>query len=89
MARVAMVKSVILARGGVLGRNTGLGGAHHNLLVALKNGDIKGYQLDATCEYDLALKANPIKRLLMRAVTWKPLRVGEPSSVNPEMRRKR
>ena len=49
-----MVKSVILARGGVLGRNTGLGGAHHNLLVALKNGGIKGYQLGATCEYDLA-----------------------------------
>jgi len=66
VARVAMVKSVILARGGVLGRNTGLGGAHHNLLVALKNGGIKGYQLGATCEYDLALKANPIKRLLMR-----------------------
>ena len=66
MVRVVMVKSVILARGGVLGRNTGLGGAHHNLLVALKNGDIKGYQLGATCEYDLAVKTNPVKRLLMR-----------------------
>ena len=66
VARVAMVKSVILARGGVLGRNTGLGGAHHNLLVSLKNGNIKGYQLDATCEYNLALKTNPVKRLLMR-----------------------
>jgi len=61
-----MVKSVILARGGALGRNTGLGEAHHNLLVALKNGNIKGYQLGATCEYDLALKSNPIRRLLMR-----------------------
>jgi glycosyltransferase involved in cell wall biosynthesis len=61
-----MVKSVILARGGALGRNTGLGGAHHNLLVALKNGNIKGYQLGATCEYDLALKSNPVRRLLMR-----------------------
>ena len=66
MVRVVMVKSVILARGGVLGRNTGLGGAHHNLLVALKNGNIKGYQLGATCEYDLAVKTNPVKRLLMR-----------------------
>jgi len=34
--------------------------------VALKNGNIKGYQLGATCEYDLALKSNPIRRLLMR-----------------------
>ena len=66
MLRVVMVKSVILARGGVLGRNTGLGGAHHNLLVALRNGDIQGYQLGATCEYDLAMKTNPVKRLLMR-----------------------
>lgn len=65
VVRVVMVKSVILARGGVLGRNTGLGGAHHNLLVALKNGNIKGYQLGATCEYDLAVKTNPVKRLLI------------------------
>jgi len=66
MTRVVMVKSVILARGGVLGRDTGLGGAHHNLLDSLKNGNIQGYQLAATCEYNLSLKANPIKRLLMR-----------------------
>ena len=61
--RVVMVKSVILARGGVLGRNTGLGGAHHNLLVALRNGDIQGYQLGATCEYDLAMKTNEKPRV--------------------------
>ena len=66
MTRVVMVKSVVLARGGILGRNTGIGGAHHNLLDALKNGDIEGYQLAATCEYFLSMKTNPIKRLLMR-----------------------
>lgn len=61
-----MVKSVILARGGALGRNTGIGGAHHNLLVSLKNGKIKDCQLAATCEYNLSTKTNPLKRLLMR-----------------------
>ena len=66
MTRVVMVKSVILARGGVLGRNTGIGGAHHNLLDSLKNGNIHGYQLAATCEYNLSVKTNPVKRLLMR-----------------------
>ncbi len=66
MTRVVMVKSIILARGGVLGRNTGLGSAHHNLLNSLKNGSIKGHQLAATCEYELSMKTNPAKRLLMR-----------------------
>ena len=32
---------VLLVRGGALGRNTGIGGAHHNLVSSLQNGDVR------------------------------------------------
>ena len=40
-----MAKRVLLVRGGSLGRNTGLGAAHHNLVDLLESGKVDGWQL--------------------------------------------
>ena len=40
---LAMAKRVMLVRGGVLGRNSGLGSAHHNLADLLGSGSVLGW----------------------------------------------
>ena len=62
----SMAKRVLLVRGGSLGRNTGLGAAHHNLVDMLEAGKIKGWELAGVCEYPLAKTSNPISRIWNR-----------------------
>ena len=61
-----MAKRVMLVRGGVLGRNTGLGSAHHNLADLLSLDSIPSWELDSICEYELSVKASPFYRLWKR-----------------------
>ncbi|DAC31291.1 MAG TPA: glycosyltransferase [Candidatus Poseidoniales archaeon] len=61
-----MAKRVLLVRGGSLGRNTGLGAAHHNLVDLLENGKIEGWELAGVCEYPLEKTKNPISRIWQR-----------------------
>ena len=61
-----MAKRVMLVRGGVLGRNSGLGSAHHNLADLLGSGSIPGWETDSVCEYELSSRASPILRLWKR-----------------------
>ena len=61
-----MAKRVMLVRGGVLGRNTGLGSAHHNLADLLSLDSIPSWKLDSICEYELSIKASPFYRLWKR-----------------------
>ena len=65
-AGVAMAKRVLLVRGGALGRNTGLGAAHHNLVDMLKSGKVTGWQLTGVCEYPLSKTNNPLSRIWNR-----------------------
>ena len=62
----SMAKRVLLVRGGSLGRNTGLGAAHHNLVDMLKSGKIDGWELAGICEYPLSKTSNPISRIWNR-----------------------
>lgn len=61
-----MAKQVLLVRGGALGVNTGIGGAHHNLATSLAQGEIKGWGGTATCEYRVKKRMNPLSRLYKR-----------------------
>ena len=61
-----MAKRVLLVRGGSLGRNTGLGAAHHNLVDLLESGKVDGWQLAGICEYPLEKTSNPISRIWQR-----------------------
>ena len=61
-----MAKRVMLVRGGVLGRNSGLGSAHHNLADLLGSGSVPGWEIDSICEYELSSRASPIQRLWKR-----------------------
>jgi hypothetical protein len=62
----SMAKRVLLVRGGSLGRNTGLGAAHHNLVDMLETGKIAGWELAGICEYPLSITSNPISRIWHR-----------------------
>lgn len=62
----SMAKRVLLVRGGSLGRNTGLGAAHHNLVDMLNSGKIDGWELAGICEYPLTKTSNPISRIWNR-----------------------
>ena len=62
----SMAKRVLLVRGGSLGRNTGLGAAHHNLVDMLEAGKIDGWELAGICEYPLTKTNNPISRIWHR-----------------------
>ena len=62
----SMAKRVLLVRGGSLGRNTGLGAAHHNLADMLEAGKIVGWELAGICEYPLAKTSNPFARIWTR-----------------------
>ena len=61
-----MAKQVLLVRGGALGVNTGIGGAHHNLSTSLAQGDIQGWTSSTTCEYPVKKRMNPISRIFKR-----------------------
>lgn len=61
-----MAKQVLLVRGGALGVNTGIGGAHHNLATSLAQGEIKGWGSTVTCEYRVKKRMNPLSRLFKR-----------------------
>ncbi|DAC55254.1 MAG TPA: glycosyltransferase family 4 protein, partial [Candidatus Poseidoniaceae archaeon] len=61
-----MAKRVLLVRGGALGRNTGLGAAHHNLVDMLNSGKVTGWQLAGVCEYPLSKTSNPLSRIWNR-----------------------
>ena len=75
-AGVAMAKRVLLVRGGSLGRNTGLGAAHHNLVDMLNSGQIEGWELAGECEYPLSKTSNPFSRLWNRWISH-PRRVAK------------
>ncbi len=62
----SMAKRVLLVRGGSLGRNTGLGAAHHNLVDMLNSGEVYGWELAGICEYPLTKTSNPISRIWNR-----------------------
>ncbi len=64
--RDSMAKRVLLVRGGSLGRNTGLGAAHHNLVDLLLSGKVAGWELADVYEYPLAKTNNPISRIWQR-----------------------
>ncbi len=64
-----MAKRVLLVRGGALGRNTGLGAAHHNLVDMLNSGKIDGWEIAEQCEYPLKVTNNPISRLWNRWIS--------------------
>lgn len=61
-----MAKRVMLVRGGVLGRNSGLGSAHHNLVDLLGSGNVPGWDIDTVLEYELPSRASPFYRLWKR-----------------------
>ena len=61
-----MAKQVLLVRGGALGVNTGIGGAHHNLETSLTQGEINGWGATTTCEYRIKKRMNPFSRLFQR-----------------------
>lgn len=61
-----MAKQVLLVRGGALGVNTGIGGAHHNLATSLNHGDIQGWANTLICEYPIKKRRNPLSRLFKR-----------------------
>lgn len=61
-----MAKGVLIVRGGSLGRNSGLGSAHHNLVDLLSGGAIHGWKVAEVCEYPLEVAKNPFSRLWRR-----------------------
>ena len=61
-----MAKRVLLVRGGILGRNSGLGSAHHNLADLLGSGSVPGWEIDSISEYELPSRASPFYRLWKR-----------------------
>ena len=62
----SMAKGVLIVRGGSLGRNSGLGSAHHNLVDLLNSGAINGWKVAEVCEYPLEVAKNPFSRLWRR-----------------------
>lgn len=61
-----MGRKVMLVRGGKLGPNTGIGGAHYALVETLERGHITGWSLSGVQEYDLGAKPSAISRLWQR-----------------------
>ena len=49
-----MGRKVMLVRGGTLGPNSGIGGAHHALVETLAAGNVSGWSLHGVEEYHLA-----------------------------------
>ena len=64
--RQNMAKDVLLVRGGALGPNSGIGGAHHNLASSLQNAEVEGWHSSKTSEYTLKQRSSPFSRLYQR-----------------------
>jgi glycosyltransferase involved in cell wall biosynthesis len=64
-----MGRKVMLVRGGILGPNTGIGGAHATLVHTLKGGAVSGWSLHGVQEYDLGPRPNIFRRALRRWLT--------------------
>jgi glycosyltransferase involved in cell wall biosynthesis len=60
---------VLLVRGGKLTPYSGLGGAFHDLRMALDNGEFPGWSSLGVEEYDLGARPSPLLRLWTRWVT--------------------
>jgi len=61
-----MARKVVLVRGGMLGANTGIGGAHHTLKQTLESGGVSGWDLHGVAEYDLGQRPSGLKRIYHR-----------------------
>ncbi len=64
-----MARKVMLVRGGVLGANTGIGGAHHTLAGALEAEKVHDWRLQGVAEYDLGPHPNVLRRVMQRWFT--------------------
>ena len=64
-----MARKVTLVRGGVLGANTGIGGAHHALVGALEEERVHDWRLQSVAEYDLGARPNVVRRVMQRWFT--------------------
>ncbi|MBT61417.1 MAG: hypothetical protein CMA63_07710 [Euryarchaeota archaeon] len=64
--RGCMAKDVLLVRGGALGPNSGIGGAHHSLALSLQGGEIDGWRSSKTSEYAVRQRSTPFFRLYQR-----------------------
>ena len=62
----AMAQKVLLVRGGVLGSNTGIGGAHHSLAASLGGGGVAGWGLHDVAEYNLGPRPGAFQRVFYR-----------------------
>ena len=62
----AMAQKVLLVRGGVLGSNTGIGGAHHSLAASLGGGGVAGWGLHDVAEYNLGPRPGALQRVFYR-----------------------
>ena len=62
----SMGRKVMLVRGGTLGPNTGIGGAHHALMETLAAGNVSGWSLHGVQEYDLGARPSAFRRVSQR-----------------------
>lgn len=62
----SMGRKVMLVRGGTLGPNSGIGGAHHALQETLAAGNVPGWSLHGVEEYDLGARPSAFRRVSQR-----------------------
>ena len=61
-----MGRKVMLVRGGTLGPNSGIGGAHHALVETLAAGNVSGWSLHGVEEYHLGARPSAFRRVSQR-----------------------
>ena len=59
-------RRVLLVRGGILSRYSGLGGAFHDLRTSLQEGQIRDWECAGTEEYNLPAGASGLRRIMKR-----------------------
>ena len=59
-------RRVLLVRGGILSRYSGLGGAFHDLRTSLEGGHIRDWESAGTEEYNLPAGASGLRRIMKR-----------------------
>lgn len=62
----SMGRKVMLVRGGTLGPNSGIGGAHHALQESLAAGNVPGWSLHGVEEYHLGARPSAFRRVSQR-----------------------
>ena len=62
----SMGRKVMLVRGGTLGPNSGIGGAHHALQKTLAAGNVPGWSLQGVEEYHLGARPSAFRRVSQR-----------------------